>query len=273
MIDTVQRAKQALWDSYHDLNPDIPVDAKGYLGASDKNRNLLQFEWMELIRGDYEKGGGKELEWKFRAVHSSATLVANHFARFKREPHHLTIIAQSGLDCPSFEKPLPTGLRGIPPNLDLFVENRDCCIAIESKLLETLSLKKPHFSPSYRKDRLPYCEPQWWKFIESAPNAVEGYLDTAQLVKHYLGLIYHLKKNKIDKKPILLYLYWNPTNALEIEEYQKHDQEVKEFKDMVTGSSVEFISMSYPELWEVWSKEPSLADHAKKLMERYFVRI
>jgi hypothetical protein len=33
-----------------------------------------------------------------------------------------------------------------------------------------------------------------------------------------------LKKNKIDKKPILLYLYWNPTNASEIEEYQKHDQ-------------------------------------------------
>ena len=273
MIDTVQRAKQALWDSFHDLNPDIPVDAKGYLGVSDKNRNLLQFEWMELIRGDYEKGGGKELEWKFRAVHSSATLVANHFARFKREPHHLTIIAQSGLDCPSFEKPLPTGLRGIPPNLDVFVENRDFCIAIESKLLETLSLKKPHFSPSYRKDRLPYCEPQWWKFTESAPNAVEGYLDTAQLVKHYLGLIYHLKKNKIDKKPILLYLYWNPTNASEIEEYHKHDQEVKEFKDMVTGSSVEFISMSYPELWEVWSKEPSLADHVKKLMERYSVEI
>jgi hypothetical protein len=273
MIDTVQRAKQALWDSYHDLNPDIPVDAKGYLGASDKNRNLLQFEWMELIRGDYEKGGGKELEWKFRAVHSSAALAANHFARFKQEPGQLVILGQGGFNCVVLEKKLPTGLRGIPPNLDVFVENRDCCIAIESKLLETLSLKKPHFSPSYRKDRLPYCEPQWWKFIESAPNAVEGYLGTAQLVKHYLGLIYHLKKNKIDKKPILLYLYWNPTNASEIEEYQKHDQEVKKFKDMVTGSSVEFISMSYPELWEAWSKEPSLADHAKKLIERYFVRI
>jgi hypothetical protein len=273
MIDTVQRAKQALWDSYHDLNPDIPVDAKGYLGASDKNRNLLQFEWMELIRGDYEKGGGKELEWKFRAVHSSATLVANHFARFKREPHHLTIIAQSGFDCPSFEKPLPTGLRGIPPNLDVFVENRDCCIAIESKLLETLSLKKPHFSPSYRKGRLPYCEPQWWDLIESASNASEGYLDGAQLVKHYLGLIYHVKKNKVSKKPILLYLYWKPENAAEIREYQKHDQDVEEFKNKVAGSYVEFISLSYPELWEAWSKEPSLADHARKLIERYSVKI
>jgi len=271
MTDTVQRAKEALWGRYHDLNPHIFVDSKGYVNNSKEN--LLQPEWMEFIKADYEKGGGKELEQKFRAVHSSAALAANHFAHFKQEPGQLVILGQSGFNCVVLEKKLPTGLRGIPPNLDVFFENRDCCIAIESKLLETLSLKKPHFSPSYRKDRLPYCEPQWWKFIESAPNAVEGYLDTAQLVKHYLGLIYHLKKNKIDKKPILLYLYWNPTNASEIEEYQKHDQKVKEFKDMVTGSSVEFISMSYPELWEVWSREPSLADHAKKLMERYFVCI
>jgi len=271
MTDIVLRAKQALWDRYRKLSANISVDAKGYIENPEKN--LLQPELMEFIRADYKKGGGKELEQKFRAVHSSAALVANHFARFKKEPHYLTIASQSGFDIPIFEKQLPTGLRGIPPNLDVFLENRDFYIAIESKLLETLSPKKPHFSTSYSKDRLPHCEPQWLALIESASNAPEGYLDTAQLVKHYLGLVYHLKENKINKRPILLYLYWKPVNASEIEEYQKHDQEVKEFKDMVTGSSVEFISMSYPELWEAWSKEPSLADHAKKLMERYFVRI
>lgn len=177
MIDTVQRAKQALWDSYRKLNPDIEVDPKGYI--KDSKKNLLQTEWMEFIRADYQKGGGKELEQKFRAAHSSAALVANHFARFKKEPHYLTIASQSGFDIPIFEKRLPTGLRGIPPNLDVFLENRDCCIAIESKLLETLSLKKPHFSPSYRRDRLPHCEPQWWSLIESADDPSEGYLDTA----------------------------------------------------------------------------------------------
>jgi len=271
MTDTVKRAKEALWGRYHELNPHIFVDSKGYVNNSKEN--LLQPEWMEFIKTDYEKGGGKELEQKFCAVHSSAALAANHFARFKQEPGKLVILGQSGFNCVVLEKKLPTGLRGIPPNLDVFFENRDSCIAIESKLLETLLLKPPHFSSSYNKERLPHCEPQWWNFIELARNAQEAYLDTAQLVKHYLGLIYHLKKNKIDKKPILLYLYWNPTNASEIQEYQKHDQEVKEFKDMVTGSSLEFISMSYPELWEAWSREPSLADHAKKLMERYFVRI
>lgn len=271
MTDTVQRAKEALWGRYHELNPHIFVDSKGYVNNSKEN--LLQPEWMEFIKAEYEKGGGKELGQKFRAVHSSAALAANHFARFKQEPGQLVILGQSGFNCVVLEKKLPTGLRGIPPNLDVFFENRDSCIAIESKLLETLSLKKPDFSPSYSKNLLPYCEPQWWNFIESAPNTSETYLYAAQLVKHYLGLIYHLKKNKIDKKPILLYLYWKPENATEIREYQKHDQEVEEFKNRVAGSYVEFISLSYPELWEAWSKEPSLADHAKKLMERYCVRI
>jgi hypothetical protein len=271
MTDTVQRAKEALWGRYHELNPNIFVDAKGYVNNS--RENLLQPEWMELIIKDYEEGGGKELKLKFRAVHSSAALAANNFARFKQDPGQLVIIGKSGFNCVVLEKKLPTGLQGIPPNLDVYFENRDSCIAIESKLLEILSLKKPHFSTNYCRDQLPLCEPKWLNLIESAPKASETYLDTAQLVKHYLGLIYHLKKNKIDKKHILLYLYWKPTNASEIEEYQKHDQEVKEFKDMVTGSSVEFISMSYSELWEAWSKEPSLADHAKKLMERYFVHI
>lgn len=91
-------------------------------------------------------------------------------------------------------------------------------------------------------------------------------------MKHYLGLLNYVQK-KIDHKPILFYLYWKPVNASEIAEYQKHDQEVEEFKTKVAGSSVEFKSMSYPELWEAWSKEPSLADHTRKLMERYQVRI
>jgi hypothetical protein len=271
MIETIQRAKQAFWNRYRELNPGVKLDTKGYVETA--RHNLLQPEWMELIREDYEKGGGKELDQKFRAVHSSAALVANHFAPFKKEPHRLTIISQSMFVIPVLEKQLPTGLRGIPPNLDVFLENGNACIAMESKLLETLLLKKPHFSTSYSKDLLPYCELQWWNLIESASNASSGFLDVAQLAKHYLGLIYHLKMNKIDKKPILLYLYWKPVNAAEIEEYQIHDQEIRDFKDKVAGSRVEFVSMSYPELWELWSKEAGLREYARKLVQRYNVSI
>jgi hypothetical protein len=270
MTDTIQRAKIALWDRYRKLNPNIKVDKRGYIENS--KHNLLQPEWMELIIKDYEEGGGKELELKFRAVHSSAALVANNFARFKKETSQLVMLGQSGFNCVVLEKKLPTGFRGIPPNLDVFLENSNVCIAIESKLLETLSLKPPHFSSSYNKERLPNCEPQWWDFIESAPNTSGGYLDTAQLVKHYLGLLNYIQK-KVDHKPVLLYLYWKPVNAQEIEEYQIHERQIRDFKNKVVGSRVEFVPMSYPELWEVWSKDPSIADHAKKLLERYYVSI
>ena len=53
MADTVQRAKEALWGRYHELNPNIFVDAKGYV--NEFRENLLQPEWMELIIKDYEK--------------------------------------------------------------------------------------------------------------------------------------------------------------------------------------------------------------------------
>ena len=54
MTDTVQRAKEALWGRYHELNPHIFVDSKAYVNNSKEN--LLQPEWMEFIKADYEKG-------------------------------------------------------------------------------------------------------------------------------------------------------------------------------------------------------------------------
>jgi hypothetical protein len=35
MTDTVQRAKEALWGRYHELNPHIFVDSKGYEDEGD----------------------------------------------------------------------------------------------------------------------------------------------------------------------------------------------------------------------------------------------
>ena len=43
MIDTVQRAKEALWDRYRKLHPKTMVDARGYIQSSELN--LLQPEW------------------------------------------------------------------------------------------------------------------------------------------------------------------------------------------------------------------------------------
>ena len=271
MTETIKRAKEALWNRYHDLNSDIKVDPKGYI--DDPKENLLQPDWMELVLEDFKQGNGNELKLKFRAVHSSSALVANHFARFKKDPSQLITLNHTGFKCVKLEKKLPTGLEGNPPNLDVFFENGNVSIALESKLLETLGPPKAlSFDPKYDKKDLPYCEPQWLDFIESASSSPKTYLHIAQLVKHYLGLINYIQ-GKPNHKPILLYLYWEPVNAQEIKEYQRHRMEVNNFKDRIVGSRVEFISMSYPELWEAWIKEPILADHARKLIDRYCVTI
>ena len=271
MTEIIKRAKSALWNRYHELNPDIKLDPKGYI--DDPKGNLLQPDWMELVLQDFKQGDGNELKSKFRAVHSSSALVANHFARFKKDPSQLIALDHSGFNHVDFEKKLPTGLEGFPPNLDVFFESEDVSIALESKLLETL--ERPvalSFDPKYNKKHLPHCEPQWLDFIESGPGFSKTHLHIAQLVKHYLGLMSYIQ-GKPNHKPILLYLYWEPLNAREIKGYQKHEIEVNNFRDRVMGSRVEFISMSYPELWEAWSKEPNLSDHARKLMDRYCVKI
>jgi Restriction Endonuclease associating with ARP len=146
MIDAVQRAKEALWDRYRKLNPNIKVDTKGYIGTP-KN-NLLQPEWMELIIKDYKEGEEKELEVKFCAVHSSAALVANHFARFKppdRLPT-LSLLGRNGAKNLRFERKLPIFRGGTPPNLDVWIDRDDEVIAIESMLTEYFAEKPAKFS-------------------------------------------------------------------------------------------------------------------------------
>ena len=51
MIDTIQRAKYAIWNCYHKLNPNIEVNPKGYI--KDSKKNLIQPDWIELIKEDY----------------------------------------------------------------------------------------------------------------------------------------------------------------------------------------------------------------------------
>jgi hypothetical protein len=189
MTDTVQKAKEALWDRYRKLNPDIKVDIKGYIDHSE--HNLLQPEWMELIIKDYEEGGGKELELKFRAVHSSAALAANHFAHFKhieRLPT-LSLLGRNGARDLRFERKLPIFRGGTPPNLDVWIDRSDEVIAIESKLTEYFVEKQAKFSKACDRlappDHSEFC---WWTVYEQAKEGKAQHLDIAQLIKHYFGL-------------------------------------------------------------------------------------
>jgi hypothetical protein len=263
-MNTIDRAKAALWKK-----SGLPHDPKGYV--ADARLNLVTGVTPEMIKGDFCGGSGQEWLAKIRAIHSSAALAANTFGRWKRDPAKLKIIGLSGFQPPKFEARCRTGLGGTPPNLDVLLESPDVVIGIESKLLEPLTPTKPKFSPSYKLANLPLCEEAWWEVLDQARQMPPCHLDVAQLIKHYLGL----RKQYPDGRQVyLLYLFWKPLNAASIPEYSKHVEDIERFQNAVAESgSVQFVAMDYLHLWELWSQDVNLAEHANLLKRRYCVEI
>jgi hypothetical protein len=263
-MNTVDRAKHALWKK-----SGLPHDAKGYV--EDARLNLVSGMTPEMIKTDYCGGSGKEWLAKIRAINSSAALAANSFGRWKTDPAKLKLLGMSGFQSPKLEAQCRTGLGGTPPNLDVPLQSSDIVIGIESKLLEPLTLTKPHFSPSYSRARLPLCEEPWWNLLEQVRHWPPAHLDAAQLVKHYLGL---RKQFPTGQKVFLLYLFWKPLNAANIAEYSRHAEDMDKFRSAISeNGAVQFIPMDYLQLWESWSGDADLAEHANLLKQRYRVEI
>jgi len=260
----VDRAKAALWKK-----SGLSHDARGYV--AEARLNLVAGVTPEMIEADYCHGSGQEWVTKIRAIHSSAALTANTFGRWKTEPAELKILGLSGFEKPKLEAKCSTGLGGTPPNLDVLLQSKDIVIGIESKLLEPLTPTKPHFSPSYSRDKVPLCEDTWWNLLEHVRDWPPSHLDAAQLIKHYLGL---RKQFPAGRKVFLLYLFWRPRNAAAIPEYSRHAEDIERFRNAIArDSAVQFVSMNYLELWENWKNYSGLAEHASILEQRYCVEI
>ncbi len=263
-MNIADRAKHALWKK-----SGLPHDPKGYV--KDARLNLVSGVTSEMIKADYSEGSGQEWLTKIRAIHSSAALAANTFGRWKTDPAKLKILGLSGFQPPKLEAQCRTGLGGTPPNLDVLLQSSDIVIGIESKLLEPLTPTKPHFSPSYSRDTLPLCEESWWNLLEQVRHWPPAHLDAAQLVKHYLGL---RKQFPTGQKVFLVYFFWKPLNAANFAEYSQHAEDIEKFRIAVSESSaVQFIPMDYLQLWDSWSGDADLAEHANLLRQRYCVEI
>ena len=270
MKNLTARVKRKLWARFKEIS-DNQLNEHGYVSTPQENLlpgiNLVDFQ------ADFEQGSGNELHNKFLAVHSSSALVANTFAPWKKIPSDLFLCGESQFKEINFEKKCPTGLKGTPPNLDLFVRNENIIIGFESKLSEYLTPKIPKFSESYNRNNLPLIEDKWWEVLEDKRNGTEQYLDVAQLIKHYLGL-----RNLDDTqncRKALLYLFWEPVNWKEIDVFVKHRQEIKEFAGQVKDTSIEFVFQSYPELWSEWENQIDLKyrDHLVNLCNRYVMSV
>ena len=262
------RAKQAIRQRYDEISAE-KLDGRGY--AVRAELNLVPGVRLEDIQADFAQGSGNELEGKFRAAHSSSALAANTFGPWRKNPQSLSLLGQTGFTVLQFEKKCPTGLGGIPPNLDLVLEGPGVVIGVESKFLEFLALKQPKFKDSYKPANLPQLEPCWAELMDALKAGPKQYLDAAQLVRHYLGL-----RNQPEfkgKKIILLNIFWEPENWADFPEYRQHRAELAAFQEKVKDSDVAFVWMTYPELWSQWEALGLFPDHLREIRKRYLLSI
>lgn len=297
-----RRAVAALSGRLAELHP------RGSRPLLDRSGAVLTFEDTLLphltsgdadrIRAWFDQGDGDEpaprpgLQPKAHTAHSSATLAANTFAPFHGRPQDLTIAGLSGFEALRLEArhhPLPEQLDGTgvqhrrEANLDAELTGPGVVVGIESKLTEHLAARptKP-LRWEYRRTATVFPLPEPWR--DAVRRRQEGsetptFLDTAQLLKHAVGLCRSAQDGAFGTEHVdlhLIYLYWEPADGDTIEEVVQHRTEVQAFADETRGPGLTFHAVTHRELWEGWAAERALgwvASHARALAERYGIAV
>ncbi len=301
-----EKAKSALHDAFRKVYPDVHLDDKGYTATIEDN--LIDGVRRDDFEEDLRQGNGGELNAdkngraKFCAVHSSSALAVNCFAPFKRNIADLSLLDEDGFHAMQFEMQCSTGLRGTPPNLDLVVENKNIVVGIESKFTEHLEAHEPKFADSYEDRRQKSWDEKWvaemrrvkedrpYQYLDAAQlikhafgikntfpenNLSHKYFDVAQLIKNIFGIKNTSPENKLPVNSVLLYIFWEPTNYGEHQNFIDHREEIDCLKRMVAGATPAFEAMSYSELWRTWgtAAAPWLRNHLARLRARYEVAV
>lgn len=234
------------------------------------------------IRGFFERGDGHELTGepgrrpRLHSAHSSAALAANSFGAFIGRVPDLGLTLGPSLEEMQFEQKLPIFRGGRAPNLDVVLGGQTHLVGVESKLTEYLAAESPRdWQDSYKRDTTRALLDGGWRDLLEALTGDEppefAHVDTAQLVKHALGLA----KQRGSCTPRLVYVYWEPLNRDDIPEVRQHRAEVERLGEEVTASTVEFDHMPYDALWTRWAAHgpPWVRHHVEALEQRYTVAV
>jgi hypothetical protein len=280
--DLRTRAEQAATRRLANLRQDARFRATPYGYLEDWHDNLIGGVTPFDFEPDLLEGSGNELTGnaaepaKFCAAFSSAALAVNSFAPFRRHADRLGIDGISGFTETRFEYRCPNGLQGTNPHFDFWGISPGTVLAVESKFLETLNSHQAEFAAQYVRPFLgaesaaAIAEKPWaavFRTLSDDPR-IYVHLDAAQLVKHYLGLMYSFP----DRRRVLAYVFWEPTNASAIYEFVSHRKEVADFARRVSGCDTRFVAMSYRDLrseWQDTSRWPGMPDHLERLRTRY----
>jgi hypothetical protein len=114
----------------------------------------------------------------------------------------------------------------------------------------------------------------WRTQLEQLRTTLEGprHVDLGALIKHALAL----GRTFPDRPSTLLYLFWEPLDADQFEEFRRHREELEALVAAVREARVRFVAQSFAALWQDWSERPSplwLRAHVERLRARYAVRL
>lgn len=268
----------ALKARYEEITRKI-LSATGYIPVTRYfhalEDNLLPGVRYESFVEDLLQGDGGELQCKFMAVHSSSALAVNCFAPFRDGPS-VPLPDIGRYTVRQFEKRLPIFKRGgRDANLDVWLEDGDAVLAVESKFTEYfIDDASRRFNTRYAEEEIrDMADPAWYAVYQEIESGSKPfiYLDAVQLVRHSFALARFAAENP-GKKLSLLYLYWEPKNAEEIEVCLLHREEIHALEQKVADARlIRFHALSYPGLWQMWHTEPALQTHAARLTEQYQV--
>ena len=241
-------AAQTDWARQAGLTP----DTRGYLSTVAAN---LRKPMSPRAFAAFDKADGGELRdrgetpAKMRALHSSSALGVNVFSYWEDRPDLTPLLRAmevvGGAGTLEFERKLPTGAGGTPPNLDVVITTADgLMVGIESKFTEW---KTPKLGPV--KSLAPYIDGDnsYWthagmpaadRIARAVHQGTDVYhhLDVPQLLKHSLGLA----RASASGKWVLRYTYFDASGP----ESLAHAKELARFTEHLSGE-VNFRAVSY----------------------------
>ena len=249
----------------------VPFDASSRCASVEDN---LHMPLNEDTAEEFGGGAGDELgtpeaPGSMASLRSSSALAVNVFDAWRGRdlsPLAPLLGASEAADRVRFEVTYPTGLRGIPPHLDVVIDHPDGSpVAIESKFTEIYTPAHNDFRPSY------FADPDLWIGFERTQDFALGiadgterfeHLGAAQLIKHALGLAHAHGPNGFR----LVYLWYEwPGEAAET-----HKREVERFAESI-GGDFDFAAMTYQELFGDLRDLPEPGPgHTAYLADRYF---
>ncbi len=128
--------------------------------------------------------------------------------------------------------------------LDLLALREGAAVAVTVRCIEYLSRRKSNVAASY--DRLLAATPSlaiWLGMLQqlrSTPGIYQ-HVDLGGLVKHALAL----GRTFPDRLTTLLYLFWEPLDADQFDEFRRHRAELAAVADAVHGAGVRFAAQSF----------------------------